>query len=198
MWLADAIPLSTVQANSLLYFMLFCETHDWVVWEIISVSEKRMKTILWKLLTMFSRKKWRRWVISFKGTIWVFAARPGPHHALESPVAQEPSDRQGVFFYEYHLDVKVAWHGHHSASVPVMSCGVARAKLGVLWTPPKLLPSITAQRLDRLGWDLVHIKLGTQQTINVCVSVTTCTPRLCISETTWPIVFKFDVWVSGH
>ena len=46
------------------------------------------------------------------------------------------SDRQAVFFDEYHLDVKVtmvtilrqcrSWH-------------VARAKLGVLWTTPKTL-----------------------------------------------------------
>ena len=24
------------------------------------------------------------------------------------------------------------------------------------------------------------------------------TPRLCISETAWPIVFKFGMWVGGH
>ena len=26
----------------------------------------------------------------------------------------------------------------------------------------------------------------------------TCTPRFCISQTAWPIVFKFGVWVSSH
>ena len=49
------------------------------------------------------------------------------------------SDRQVVFFDEYHLDVKVVWHGYHIASVPVMARGAC--KLGVLWTPPKILSS---------------------------------------------------------
>ena len=26
----------------------------------------------------------------------------------------------------------------------------------------------------------------------------TLTPRFCISETAWPIVFKFGMWVGGH
>ena len=26
----------------------------------------------------------------------------------------------------------------------------------------------------------------------------TPTPRFCISETAWPIVFKFGMWVGGH
>ena len=34
------------------------------------------------------------------------------------------------------------------------------------------------------------------------VHVRTCrdtpTPRFCISETAWPIVFKFGMWVGGH
>ena len=29
--------------------MLFCETHD-LIWEIISVSEKRMKNCIWKII----------------------------------------------------------------------------------------------------------------------------------------------------
>ena len=33
------------------------------------------------------------------------------------------SDRQAVFFDEYHLNVKVAWHGYHIESVSVMACG---------------------------------------------------------------------------
>ena len=33
-----------VHSNSLLYFMLFCETHD-LVWEIISVYEKKKNCI---------------------------------------------------------------------------------------------------------------------------------------------------------
>ena len=49
MWLAGSIPLSTVHSNSLLYLMLFCETHD-LVWEIICVSEKRMKNCIMKII----------------------------------------------------------------------------------------------------------------------------------------------------
>ena len=41
--------LSTVHSNSLLYFLLFCETRD-LVWEIISVSEKRMKNCIVKII----------------------------------------------------------------------------------------------------------------------------------------------------
>ena len=48
-WLAGAIPLSTVHSNSLLYFLLFWETND-LVWEIISVSEKRMKNCIVKII----------------------------------------------------------------------------------------------------------------------------------------------------
>ena len=36
----------------------------------------------------------------------------------------------------------------------------------------------------------------------VSLHVRTCrdtpTPRFCISETPWPIVFKFGMWVGGH
>ena len=36
----------------------------------------------------------------------------------------------------------------------------------------------------------------------VSLHVRTCrdipTPRFCISETAWPIVFKFGIWVGGH
>ena len=38
-----------VYSNSLLYFLLFCKTHD-LVWEIISVSEKRMKNCIVKII----------------------------------------------------------------------------------------------------------------------------------------------------
>ena len=49
------MPLSTVYSNSLLYFLLFCETHD-LVWEIISVSEKRMKNCIVKIIdNVFAR-----------------------------------------------------------------------------------------------------------------------------------------------
>ena len=44
--------------------MLFCETHD-LVWEIISVSEKRIKNSIVKIINNVF-EKWRRWVISFK------------------------------------------------------------------------------------------------------------------------------------
>ena len=49
MWLAGAIPLSAVHSNSLLYFLLFWETHD-LVWEINSISEKRMKNCIVKII----------------------------------------------------------------------------------------------------------------------------------------------------
>ena len=47
-WLAPYL-LSTVHSYSLLYFLLFCETHE-LVWEIISVSEKRMKNCIVKII----------------------------------------------------------------------------------------------------------------------------------------------------
>ena len=31
------------------------------------------------------------------------------------------SDRQDVFFNEYHLDAKVVWYGNYITSVPVMA-----------------------------------------------------------------------------
>ena len=40
--------LSMVHSYSLPYFLLFCETRD-LVWEIISVSEKRMKNCIVKI-----------------------------------------------------------------------------------------------------------------------------------------------------
>ena len=64
MWLAGAIPLSTVHSSSFLYFLLFCETHD-LVWEVISVSEKRIKNCIVNIIDNVW-KKWRRWVISRK------------------------------------------------------------------------------------------------------------------------------------
>ena len=44
------------------------------------------------------------------------------------------SDRQAVFFDEYHLDVKVVWHGYHIASVPVMARGACQT-WGILDDP---------------------------------------------------------------
>ena len=49
------------------------------------------------------------------------------------------SDRQAVFFDEYHLDVKVVWHGYHSASVPVMARGACQT-WGTLDNPQNTLP----------------------------------------------------------
>ena len=67
MWLAGAMPLNTVHSNSLLYFSVFCETHD-LVWEIISVSEQRMKNCIVKIIDNVFEKR-QRWVISFKGSV---------------------------------------------------------------------------------------------------------------------------------
>ena len=36
------------------------------------------------------------------------------------------SDRQTVFFDEYHLNVKVAWHGYRIASLPVITRGACQ------------------------------------------------------------------------
>ena len=50
-WLTPYL-LSTIHSYSLLYFLLFCETHD-LVWEIISVSEKRIKNCIVKIIDIF-------------------------------------------------------------------------------------------------------------------------------------------------
>ena len=49
------------------------------------------------------------------------------------------SDRQAGFFDEYHLDVKVVWHGYHIASVPVMARGACQT-WGTLDDPKNILP----------------------------------------------------------
>ena len=49
------------------------------------------------------------------------------------------SDRQAVFFDEYHLDVKVVWHGYRIASVPLMARGACQT-LGTLDDPQNILP----------------------------------------------------------
>ena len=49
------------------------------------------------------------------------------------------SDRQAVFFDEYHLDVKVVWHGYHIVSVPVMARGACQT-WGTLGDSQNTLP----------------------------------------------------------
>ena len=49
------------------------------------------------------------------------------------------TDRQAVFFDEYHLDVKVVWHGYRIASVPVMARGACQT-WGTLDDPQNILP----------------------------------------------------------
>ena len=49
------------------------------------------------------------------------------------------SDRQAAFFDEYHLDVKVVWHGYRIASVPVMARGACQT-WGTLDDPQNILP----------------------------------------------------------
>ena len=49
------------------------------------------------------------------------------------------ADRQAVFFDEYHLDVKVVWHGYRIASVPVMARGACQT-WGTLDDPQNILP----------------------------------------------------------
>ena len=62
-----------------------------------------------------------------------FAARPDP--TRPDPITlfkalylgNRMSDRQAVFFDEYHFDVKVVWHGYHTASVPDMARGACQS-----------------------------------------------------------------------
>ena len=71
--------------------------------------------------------------------------RPGP--ARPDPITlfktlylrNRMSDRQAVFFDEYHWDVKVVWHGYHIASVPVMARGACET-WGTLGDPQNTLP----------------------------------------------------------
>ena len=107
------------------------------------------------------------------------------------------SDRQAVFFNEYHLDVKVAWHGYHIASVPFMARGACQT-WGTLDDPQTLYLNnrLTAGPI----WLRLGIQLGTQQTIHVCgpflgvlQHVRTCTPRFYISKTAEPIALKFGM-----
>ena len=72
-------------------------------------------------------------------------SRPGP--ARPDPITlfkalylrNRMSDRQAVFFDEYHLDVKVVWHDYHIASVPVMARGTCQT-WGTLGDPQNTLP----------------------------------------------------------
>ena len=63
--------------------------------------------------------------------------------------------------------------------------------------------SVSQERLGRLSSILV-CELGSwarclpQVMGGVSLHVRTCTPRFCISETAWPIVFKFGMWVGRH
>ena len=110
------------------------------------------------------------------------------------------SDRQAVFFDEYHLDVKVLWQkdgmvsGYHIASVPVMARGACQT-WGTLDDPKTLyLNNRTTAGPTELR---LSIQLGTQQTIHVSGSFlgcfSTCTPRFCISRTAEPITLKFGM-----
>ena len=64
--------------------MLFCETHD-LVWEIIRVSEKRMKNCIVKITKIIDNvfeKKGRRWVISFNANCNVVCCLPQLPHGV--------------------------------------------------------------------------------------------------------------------
>ena len=81
------------------------------------------------------------------------------------------SDRQAVFFDEYHLDVKVVWHGYHIASVPVMARGACQT-WGTL-DDPKSLYLNNRTTAGPIGLKL-GIQLGAQQTMQVCGSFLGC------------------------
>ena len=107
------------------------------------------------------------------------------------------SDRQAVFFDEYHLDVKVVWHGYHIASVPVMARGTCQT-WGTLDDPQNTLP-----QKPHNGWaDLAETwYTAGHSTDNSCLwvifgvlqHVRTCTPRFNISRTAEPIALKFGM-----
>ena len=66
--------------------------------------------------------------------------RPGPNTLFKALyLRNRMSDRQAVFFDEYHLDIKVIWHGYHTASVPVMARGACQT-WGTLDEPQNTLP----------------------------------------------------------
>ena len=65
----------------------------------------------------------------FKGKILSIRgpARPGPITLFKALyLRNRMSDRQAVFFDEYHLDVKVVWHDYHIASVSVIARGACQ------------------------------------------------------------------------
>ena len=49
---------------------------------------------------------------------------------------------------------------------------------------------------DPLVTAYVTVTVGVSLRVRTCID--TPTPRFCISETAWPIVFKFGMWVGGH
>ena len=81
------------------------------------------------------------------------------------------SDRQTVFFDDYHLDEK--FYGMVTILRQCRSWRVARAKLGVLWVTPKTLYLNNRTTAGPIGLRL-GIQLGTQQTIHVCGSFLGC------------------------
>ena len=140
----------------------------------------------------------------FNGKITFFAARPGP--TRPDPITffkvlylrNRIYDRQAVFFDEYHLDVKVVWHGYHIASVPVMARSTCQT-WGNVDDPQNTWP-----QWPHNGWsDLaehLRIQLGTQQTIHVCESLlgcfSTCArahPASISRVTAEPIALKFGM-----
>ena len=76
------------------------------------------------------------------------------------------SDRQAVFFAEYHLDVKVVWHGYHIASVPLMARGACQTC--VLWTTPKTLYINNRTTAEPIG---LRLCVARHSTDNSCLWV---------------------------
>ena len=107
------------------------------------------------------------------------------------------SDRQAVFFDEYHLDVKVVWHGYHIASVPVTARGACQT-WGTLDDHQNTLPQKTHN-----GWtdwaETWYTAMCSAD--NACLRVIfrvfqhvrTCTPRFYISRTAEPIALIFGM-----
>ena len=78
--------------------------------------------------------------MSIRGPARPDPARPGPITLFKALyLRNRMSDRQAVFFDEYHLDVKVVWHGYHIASMPVTARGACQT-WGTLDDPQNTLP----------------------------------------------------------
>ena len=126
--------------------------------------------------------------------------RPGPITLFKALyLRNRVSDRQAVFFGEYHLDVKVVWHGYHIASVPIMARGACQT-WGTLDDPQNTLSQLLHMHNGWTDWAETSYT-ARHSTDNSCMwvifgvlqHVRTCTPRFYISGTAEPIAPRFGM-----